>query len=205
MIQKITAAAVCGLLCISQVFALENAPQSKPKNVVEAFYYSTSEEYIKMAGGATAGVMIGVIRQQSTNICFNNILSISDSLIEYGLTVSYRKDWFDWTMWVLVDLGVLVFFGGKALYQCLANDPNFGWAAPALSEPNGNFIDYLTAPWTLDFVISLVSVATAVKAVIFDWNTIEPFYLAKKLTQSLTLSMLYCIQMIIYFAFGYWY
>jgi hypothetical protein len=103
-----------------------------------------------------------VIKHQSTNICFKNVLGFADILTDQALNGYKKKDWLDWTLWGIFELGSLLLFGGKALYMCLANDANFGWATPT-AKPNGEIISLLLNPWMVDYAFSIVGVVTGVK------------------------------------------
>ena len=86
----------------------------------------------------------------------------------------------DWVMWALTSVGAVTFFSAKALFYCLGTDPNFGWVQPE-DYSNMDLKSVLLSPWTLDFLISLVSVATGLNTAITKWDVVDPFYVSKKL------------------------
>jgi len=109
-------------------FALITAAVVSLASTASAQYaYDNSEDWIKVGGGALAGLFTASIVEASSNLCFKNAISAADTAIDYSLTGMYDKQTaLDWTMWAVTDVGVLVAFA-KAIYYCLGTDPNFGW------------------------------------------------------------------------------
>ena len=58
-------------------------------------------------------------------------------------------------------------------------------------------------PWTQDFLISLISIITGLKLAIMKWDSVEPFYVSKKLSQALWGSTLKLAKLMIYNQLGY--
>ena len=171
---------------------------------VKSFDYDVSEDWIKLASGAIAGVTIAFVSHESTNTCFKSVLSASDTALEYSYTSAIvpRQSWVDWTMWGAVDIGLLLFFSGRAIYDCASVDPNFGWAHPTYL-PEADISKMPLSPWTQDFIISLAGVFTGANTAITQNKVVDPFWVAKKLFQNVTGSFLFLIEMLIYFSFGF--
>ena len=185
-------------------FTLISAAVLSLSNTVSAQYsYDNSEDWIKVVGGAMTGIFTASIVEASENLCYKSAVSAADSTIDYSITGLKQKDsLYDWLMWAGTSVGSVAFFGTKALYYCLGTDPNFGWVKP-VDYSNMDLTQAILSPWTLDFLISLVSVFTGVKAAIFDWDVVDPFYLSKKLAQGTFGSLLKLLQLIVFKSFGY--
>lgn len=171
---------------------------------VKKYDYDTSEDWIKLVSGAIAGTATAFVAHQSTNACFKSVLSASDTALEYSYTSSFvpRESWIDWTMWGAVDIGSILFFSGRALYDCASVDPNFGWATPSYL-PEADLSKMILSPWVQDFIISLAGVFTGANTAITKNKIVDPFWIAKKLTKNVTASFLKLIEMLIYFSFGF--
>ena len=163
-------------------FALITAAVLSLASTTSAQYaYDNSEDWIKVGGGALAGLFTASIVEASSNLCYKNAISAADTAIEYSLTGMYDKQTaLDWVMWAALDVGALVAFSAKAIYYCLGTDTNFGWVKPD-DYSNVDLKTVLLSPWTQDFLISLISVATGLNTAINAWQTIDPYYVAKKL------------------------
>jgi len=61
----------------------------------------------------------------------------------------------------------------------------------------------LLSPWSQDFYISLISAATGLNTAINTWDTVDPYYVSKKLVQATWGSFLKLIQLLIFKSFGY--
>jgi hypothetical protein len=175
-----------------------------------AYTYDNSEDWMKLGAGVIAGVTTAIIVDQSSNPCYKATVSSADSIVEYALTASdiKKETTLDWIMWVLIDLGVPTVFTSLAVYQCLGTDKNFGWMPPTDTRDwnelsNADLQTRILAPWTQDFLISLISVATGLKMAIFNYDTVDPFYVAKKLSQGVYGSVLKLAQVIVFKLFGY--
>ena len=179
--------------------------------VTSATYtYDNSEDWLKVGAGIIAGVTTATIVDQSSNPCYKATVSSADSIVEYALTASdvYKSGAFSWIMWVLVDLGVPSVFTSLAVFQCLGRDRNFGWLPASDSRDwnqmsNESLQTRLIAPWTQDFLISLISVATGLKMAIMNHETVDPFYVAKKLSQGVFGSVLKLATVIVFKILGY--
>jgi hypothetical protein len=159
---------------------------------------------MKVFGGTLSGIFTAIVRDQSVNVCFNSVISATDTALEYSYTsaIVQRKDWIDWTLWATLDIGLLIFFAGRAIYACASTDPNFGWySAPYL--PEADISKMVISPWTQDFIISLGSVFTGVKLAITRNQDIDPFWISKKLSQGITGSIFYLAKLALYKVFGF--
>lgn len=99
---------------------------------VATYEYDTSEDYVKLGAGAIAGISTALVAFQSNNACFKSALSASDTILEYSYTAAIvpRQTALDWALWGGIDVGLVLFFTGRALFDCASVDPNFGWANP---------------------------------------------------------------------------
>ena len=133
-----------------------------------------------------------------------SVLSASDTALEYSYTSAIvpRQSWLDWTLWGALDIGLLVFFSGRAIYDCASVDPNFGWAKPSYL-PEADVSKMIMSPWVQDFIISLAGVFTGAKTAITQNKDVDPFWITKKLSKNVTASFLKLIEMLIYFSFGF--
>ena len=185
-------------------FALITAAVLSLASTSSAQYaYDNSEDWIKLGGGALAGLFTASIVEASSNVCFKNSISAADSAVEYALTgMNDKQTALDWAMWVVVDLGVVIFFSAKAIYYCLGTDVNFGWVKPD-DYSNVDLKTVVLSPWTQDFLISLLSVATGLYTAITAWDTVDPYYVSKKLVQGAWGSLLKLIQLLVFKSFGY--
>lgn len=131
-------------------------------------------------------------------------LSASDTILEYSYTSAIvpRESTLDWILWGGIDIGLLVFFSGRAIYDCASVDPNFGWAKPSYL-PEADISKMILSPWVQDFIISLAGVFTGAKDAITRNKDVDPFWITKKLTKNVTASFLKLIEMLIYFSFGF--
>lgn len=105
-------------------------------------------------------------------------------------------------MWAGLDVGLVAFFGGRAIFDCASVDPNFGWAHPTYL-PEADVSKMIVSPWTQDFIISLAGIFTGVKTAITRNKDVDPFWISKKLAKNFTASFLYLIEMLIYYSFGF--
>lgn len=171
---------------------------------VSKYDYDTSEDWLKVIAGTMAGISTAYVADQSTNACFKSTLSAADTALEYSYTsaVVARQSTMDWIMWAGVDIGLILFFGGRAIYDCASVDPNFGWAHPTYL-PEADLSKMIISPWTQDFIISLAGVFTGVNTAITRNKDIDPFWISKKLSKNVTASFLYLIEMLIYYSFGF--
>ena len=174
------------------------------------YTYDNSEDWMKVGAGIIAGVTTAIVVDQSSSPCYKATVSSADSIVEYALTASdvEKKTTMNWITWVLVDLGVPSVFTSLAVFQCLGTDKNFGWLPPSDTRDwnqmsNEALQKRLLSPWTQDFLISLISVATGLKMAIFSHDTIDPFYVSKKLAQGTFGSILKLAQVIVFKIFGY--
>ncbi len=131
-------------------------------------------------------------------------ISASDTILEYSYTSAIvpRESMLDWALWGGLDIGLMVFFGGRAIYDCASVDPNFGWAKPSYL-PEADISKMILSPWVQDFIISLAGVFTGAKTAITRNKDVDPFWITKKLTKNVTASFLKLIEMLIYFSFGF--
>ena len=178
---------------------------SQASNIeVSTYNYDTAEDWVKAALGGIAGITTAVVAEQSTNACFKSAISASDTILEYSYTaaIKQRVTDLDWILWGGIDIGLILFFGGKAIFDCASVDPNFGWATPSYL-PEQDVSKMIVSPWTQDFIISLAGVFTGAKTAITRNSDVDPFWIAKKLGKNLTSSFIKLINALIYYSFGF--
>ena len=178
---------------------------SQASNIeVSTYDYESAEDWVKAALGGIAGITTAVVAEQSTNACFKSAISASDTILEYSYTsaIVKRQTDLDWILWGGIDIGLILFFGGKAIFDCASVDPNFGWATPSYL-PEQDVTKMIVSPWTQDFIISLAGVFTGAKTAITRNSDVDPFWIAKKLGKNVTSSLIKLINVLIYYSFGF--
>ncbi len=147
------------------------------------YTYENAEDWIKLGGGALAGIFTASFIETSDNLCFKNALSVADSAIDYSLTgLKEKTDTMDWLIWGGASVGGVALIAAKALYYCLGTDPNFGWITPT-DYADVDLETVILSPWTQDFILSLFSVVSGVRAAFTQWQTLDPYFLSKKVAQ----------------------
>ena len=105
-------------------------------------------------------------------------------------------------MWGALDVGMIAALSLRAIYTCISTDPNFGWAIPVYA-PSQDVSGMILSPWTQDFILSLIGVVTGIQYAINKRDTVDAFWISKKVAKNVTASVLYLIEMLIYYALGY--
>ncbi len=146
--------------------------------------------YLKLLVGVGSGFTVASVRQASNDQCFNNALSLSDSVTDYALNLGPRVSWDDYWVWLPLTLVLLVKNIYFTLYWCIGSDPNIGWEVNPVYIPTTTFGSVMD-PDLQDTILSLIPIAFALMTVLGRWDTQEIYYVSKKFTQAVSMTGFY--------------
>ena len=146
--------------------------------------------YLKLLVGVASGFTVATVRQGSNDQCFNNALSLSDSVTDYALNLGPRNSWDDYWVWLPLTLVLLVKNIYFTIYWCAGSDPNIGWEVNPVYIPNTTFGNAMD-PDLQDTILSIIPIAFALMTVLGRWDTQEIYYVAKKFTQAVSMTGFY--------------
>ncbi len=158
--------------------------------VCARYTYDNPEDLLKAGAGIITGVTTAFLVKYSDDPCFRSTVRLGDNLVDYGLVPAenYKETWFDWATWSVMSVGKISYFTVMAVRDCLGTDENFGWMNEEVKEidwENITLKELILSLWTVDNIFAINRVYGGIKHAVVRWDTVDPFYVTRKLTTAL--------------------